>query len=53
MEQKLFRFLFKPPAGVWDGPIPPVAQLHADLLAEFALQTMVVIFEGSLNNYIL
>ena len=52
MEQKLFRFLFKPPAGVWDGPIPPVAQLHADLLAEFALQTMVVISEFSVNNYI-
>ena len=36
----MFRFMFKPPAGVWDGPIPPVAQLHADLPAEAALQNV-------------
>ena len=51
MEQKLFRFMFKPPAGVWDGPIPPVAQLHADLPAEAALQNVGCLYESSVKDY--
>ena len=47
----MFRFMFKPPAGVWDGPIPPVAQLHADLPAEAALQNVGCLYESSVKDY--